>query len=185
MRARSGSDFLRLLLAFGDAPVGDAAVEILPELLAEFWLLAVELKDRRVGLEVAHHPRVGRVGNATFARPGAESVDPLVERPAPLRLRLRHPGHRHGSRHDRQACSPGQESLCPFAHGAASRCRFGWMRGNSTAFSVGFAATGTGVSGAGVAVTGGSRRGRARPRAVPGRGPGSAVRRRPPASCTD
>src|SRR3984893_12945851 len=93
--------FLRLLLAGNDAPIGDAAIEILPELLAEFGLRTVELKYRRVWLDAGHHPRVGRVGNATRAGPGAKSRDPLVERRlAALRARLRAP---HRRRQQRQA----------------------------------------------------------------------------------
>ena len=97
---------LGLFLARGDAPVGDAAVEILPDLFLELGLGAVELKDRGVGLDIAHDPRVGRVRDATRAGPGAERLDPLLE----PRLAALRPGRcavcGQGTRQQRQACSP-------------------------------------------------------------------------------
>ena len=71
--------FLRLLLAGRDAPVGDAAIEVLPNLLVEFGLGADELKNCRIGFDMAHNPCVRGVGYATCARPRAEGCDPLVE----------------------------------------------------------------------------------------------------------
>ena len=51
----------RVLLGFlpagDDAPVGDAAVEVLPELFVEFGLVADRLKPGHVGT----HPRMTRV----------------------------------------------------------------------------------------------------------------------------
>src|SRR5712691_12242860 len=113
--------FLRLLLAGDDAPVGDAAVEILPELLVEFGLRAVELKYRRVRLDVAHHPRVGGVGNATRARSGAKTLDPLLEL-APLCPRPRARGRDRRRQHRRER-PPRQEKARPFGHNVASRNR--------------------------------------------------------------
>src|SRR5262249_27962475 len=94
--------FLRLLLAGDDAPIGNAAIEILPEFLVEFGLRAVERKDRGVGLDVAHHPRVGGVGYATRARWGAKALDPLLDLAA-LRQRGR---ARESARQQRQARAP-------------------------------------------------------------------------------
>src|SRR5262249_43161027 len=71
--------FLRLLLAGRDAPVGDAAIEVLPELFVEFGLGADELKNCRIGFDIAHNPSVRGAGYATRARPCAEGSDPLVE----------------------------------------------------------------------------------------------------------
>ena len=65
-----------------------------------------ELKDRGVGLDIAHDPRVGRVRDATRAGPGAERLDPLLE----PRLAALRPGRcavcGQGTRQQRQACSP-------------------------------------------------------------------------------
>ncbi len=44
-----------------DPPLGDAAVEVLPKLLVELRLGAVEDVDRSVGLEAGHHPIIGGV----------------------------------------------------------------------------------------------------------------------------
>ena len=55
------SIFLRLLLPGLDAPVGDAAVEVLPQLLAEFGLIALEIEHLGVGFEALHHVRISRV----------------------------------------------------------------------------------------------------------------------------
>ena len=93
--------FLRLLLAGRDAPVGDAAIEILPELFVEFGLEAIELKNCCIRSDTAHNPRVCSVGYATRARPCAKRRDPLVERRfACLRacrcVPRRHAHHQHG-----------------------------------------------------------------------------------------
>jgi hypothetical protein len=66
-----------------DPPVGDAAVDILPERLGELGLAAIERIDRGVGLEVAHHARIGRLRYAARQRPWLEGLDPLRERCAP------------------------------------------------------------------------------------------------------
>ena len=80
MRANSERVVLRALLAGLDAPVGDAAVDVLPELLVELGLAADFREYGRVGLQAAHHARVGRVGNALRERTRAECLDPLRER---------------------------------------------------------------------------------------------------------
>src|SRR5262249_9190820 len=76
---------LGLRPALGDAPVGDAAVEILPELFGELGLAAVERVDTGVRLEAAHHTRIGRLRDAARQRTGTEGFDPLRERAAPPR----------------------------------------------------------------------------------------------------
>src|SRR5436309_16136244 len=72
-------EFIRHRLAGRDEPVGDAAIEILPELLVEFGLRAVELKYRGIRFDIALHPRVGGVGYTPRAGSGAEGCDPLLE----------------------------------------------------------------------------------------------------------
>ena len=79
-------EFLGAFLAEGDAPFRDAAVEILPELLVEFRLRALQREHAHVGLEAAHHAVIGRVRYAARLGAGAEALDPLLER---LRRRLR------------------------------------------------------------------------------------------------
>ena len=46
------------LTADHDAPVGDAPIEILPDLLAEFWLRAVKGIDGGVGFDGDHYSGV-------------------------------------------------------------------------------------------------------------------------------
>ena len=78
--------FLGALLAVGDAPFRDAAVEILPELFAEFRLRALQREHAHVGLQAAHHAVIGRLRNPARPGAGAEGFDPLLEG---LRRRLR------------------------------------------------------------------------------------------------
>ncbi len=80
MRANRRRVFFRLLPAGDDAPVGDAAVEILPELFVEFGLVADGLEPGHVGLYPDHDARVGLVGDATRFGLGAERADPLLKR---------------------------------------------------------------------------------------------------------
>ena len=99
MRASSGAIFLRLLLPGLDAPVGDAAIEVLPELLVEFRLVAQLLVDAGVGLEAAHDARIGRGRDALGERARAEAFDPLRERRAGgLRERRRGEGSKSACR---------------------------------------------------------------------------------------
>ena len=51
---------LQHLLAGDDAPVGDATVEVLPELLTELRLVAKLVEHTHVGLEPVRHAGVGR-----------------------------------------------------------------------------------------------------------------------------
>ena len=60
-----------------DAPVGDAAIDVLPELLVELGLATDLCEDAGVGLQAAHHTRIGRVRNAARKRTWAEGLDPL------------------------------------------------------------------------------------------------------------
>src|SRR5262249_14648527 len=90
-------------LAGGDAPVRNPAVEILPELLAELGLRAVELKDRSVGFDPRHDPAVCGVGNSTRLSPRAKRDDPLLE--------ARSGRYPHRSE-PRKRCSTDQEIQC-------------------------------------------------------------------------
>ena len=66
-------------LAGDDAPVRDAAVDVLPDLLVEFRLLLHLLEHGHVRLDAAHHAGLGRLRNALGQRAGAKAVAPLVE----------------------------------------------------------------------------------------------------------
>ena len=70
---------LQRLAAVDDAPVRDAAVDVLPDLLVEFRLLLHLPEHAHVGLDAAHHPRPGRVRNAFCQGARAKIVAPLVE----------------------------------------------------------------------------------------------------------
>src|SRR5262249_12719624 len=83
--------FLCLLLPGFDAPVGDPAVEVLPKLLAEFGLVALEFENLSIGLEPVHHARIGRIRHAARPPPLAGRLDPIAEILA-ARLRLRRRG---------------------------------------------------------------------------------------------
>ena len=63
-----------------DAPIGNAAIEILPELLVELGLIAERFKPGRVGPHGAHDARVGFRRDTARQRFGAKPVDPLIER---------------------------------------------------------------------------------------------------------
>ena len=67
------------LLAGDDAPVRDAAVDVLPDLLVEFRLIPHLLEHGHVGLDVAHHAGPGRLRDAFRQRARAKSVAPLIE----------------------------------------------------------------------------------------------------------
>ena len=71
--------FLQRLLAGDDAPVRGAAVDVLPDLLVEFRLLLHLPEHAHVGLDAAHHPGPGRIGNALGQRACAKTVAPCVE----------------------------------------------------------------------------------------------------------
>jgi hypothetical protein len=73
---------LRLFLAGRDAPVGDAPVEILPDLLVKLGLVAHLRENGVVGREPVHHARIGRIGNAALLRSRAKRFDPAVKRRA-------------------------------------------------------------------------------------------------------
>src|SRR4029077_6997385 len=68
---------LRLLLAGNDAPVGHAPIEILPDLLVEFGLIADRLKAGGVGAQPAHDAVVCVSADAAAKRLGAERSDPM------------------------------------------------------------------------------------------------------------
>ena len=67
------------LLAIDDAPVGDAAVDVLPDLLVELRLPLHLFEHGHVRLDAAHHAGVGRIRDAFGQRAGAKRVAPLVE----------------------------------------------------------------------------------------------------------
>jgi hypothetical protein len=71
---------LRHLLAGGDAPVGNAAIEVLPGQLLEFRLRALQRIDRRIRFDAAHHAVVGFFRNAALERARPKPRDPLRER---------------------------------------------------------------------------------------------------------
>ena len=89
--------FAGALLAGPDAPVRDPAVEILPNLLVELGLLALEREHRHVGFEIRHHAGVGRIRHAAGASAGAKGFHPARERQL-CRLRVRRAARerRHG-----------------------------------------------------------------------------------------
>ena len=79
------SIFLRLHLPGLDAPL---PVEVLPQLLAEFGLIALEIEHLGVGFEALHHVRISRVRHAPRPRSRAKQLDPIAEiLAACLRLR--------------------------------------------------------------------------------------------------
>ncbi len=71
--------FPQRFLAGGDAPVGDAAIDVLPGLLAELRLVPHLIEYGDVRLDAAHDAVPGRLGNAFCQRVRAEAVPPLVE----------------------------------------------------------------------------------------------------------
>ena len=70
---------LQRFLAGDDAPVRDAAIDVLPDLLVEFRLLLHLLEHGHVRLDAAHHAGPGRVRDALGQRPRAKAVAPLIE----------------------------------------------------------------------------------------------------------
>jgi hypothetical protein len=74
-----GAEFPQAFLAGLDAPVGDTAVDVLPELLVELRLAAHLLEDGQVRLQVAEHPIKGRVGNALGGRACPQAREPGLE----------------------------------------------------------------------------------------------------------
>src|SRR5439155_308987 len=88
-----------------DPPIGDTAIEVLPELLIELGLTADFGEHRGVGLQPAHHPRVSRVGNPFCECAGAKSLDPLGKR---LRGDLRESGRAERERRATAERSPEQ-----------------------------------------------------------------------------
>ena len=74
--------FLGALLAGGDAPVRAAAVDVLPHLLGEFGLAALQLIDRGVRFHAPHDAVIGRFRHAALHRLTAKTRHPLLERGA-------------------------------------------------------------------------------------------------------
>ena len=71
--------FFQRFLAGDDAPVGDAAIDVLPDLLVELGLLLHLLEHGHVRFDAAHHARIGRLRDALRQRPRAKTVAPLIE----------------------------------------------------------------------------------------------------------
>jgi hypothetical protein len=90
-----GACLAQAFLAGCDPPIGDAAIEILPELLAEFRLRALQGEDAHVRFHIAHHPVIGRLRYAALERARLEGRDPLREGLRRL-LRPRGGGRCHG-----------------------------------------------------------------------------------------
>ncbi len=127
MRAKKRRELLRLLLAGDDAPVGDATVEILPELFVEFGLIADRLKPGGVGTYPAHDPRVSLRRDAARERLGAKRGDPLIERRA--RVFRARASWQHQSRKragdDLERCASGNVRRRSCARGV---CAHSWSR---------------------------------------------------------
>ena len=70
---------LQCHLAVDDAPVGNATVDVLPDLLGELGLIADLLEHAHVRLDVAHRPVPGCFRNAFGECAVAKAVAPLVE----------------------------------------------------------------------------------------------------------
>jgi len=66
-------------LAGDDAPVRHPAIDVLPNLLAEFRLLLHLLEYGHIGFEMAHDVSPGRIRNALRQRARAKAVTPLLE----------------------------------------------------------------------------------------------------------
>ncbi len=112
----------RALLAGLDAPVGDAPVEVLPELLVELRLRPVEGIDRGVGLQSRHHPPVGRLRNAAGERARPERLHPLRKWLArDLGLRAAANQGRRGSGAEQQQVASGARAHGSGAPDAAAR----------------------------------------------------------------
>src|SRR5262249_54458198 len=77
--------FLDLFLAELDAPIGNAAIEVLPKDLVELRLLADEREDFPVRLHRAHDPIVGLARDAARQRARPERRHPLRKRGTRLR----------------------------------------------------------------------------------------------------
>ena len=69
----------RPFFAGDDTPVGDATIDVLPHRFLEFRLRALQGVDRRVGLDVAHNPMIGRLRDAARAGAWPKSLDPLLK----------------------------------------------------------------------------------------------------------
>ena len=128
MRASSGANFFAFCLPSLDAPVGDAAIEVLPELLFEFRLLADELEDAGVGLQVAHHARCRSRRRRHERAPACAKASTHWANgdrcfaPSPAGSK-----HRHQGRHDAAPRPPGfSRGLVGFDHsrGVPSLVRF-------------------------------------------------------------
>ena len=102
--------FLGACLAGDNPPVGDPAVDILPECLVEFGLRADLGVDSGIGLDRPHHPRIGRLRHAAPAGARAKAVTPGFERCAGA-LRPHQRGRRKGG---------AQSEECPRQEGAAA-----------------------------------------------------------------
>jgi hypothetical protein len=115
------------LPAGSHTPVGNAPIEILPNLLAEFRLGPVKRVDRGVGFDIAHHPSVRRIGYATGARTRTKAFDPLTKRRpchlCPQRDRRGKGRGRNKTSQDRPTQHQRRHSLLPaFSPPAASVC---------------------------------------------------------------
>src|SRR5262249_47727654 len=71
--------FLGSLLAGPNAPVGNAAIEVLPDLLAKLRLGTVERVHRRVRVDRGHYPAIGRIRYATASRARSKILHPVRE----------------------------------------------------------------------------------------------------------
>src|ERR1700692_5123819 len=71
---------LRFFFTGGNVPVGGGAVEILPELLVEFGLIADRFKSRGVRMYPAHDACVGFLRDAARRGLRAKRGDPLLTR---------------------------------------------------------------------------------------------------------
>ena len=70
---------LQGFLAGDDAPVGDAAIDVLPDLFVEFRLVPHLPEHGHVRLDMPHRAVPGRLRNALCQRTGAKIIAPLVE----------------------------------------------------------------------------------------------------------
>ncbi len=107
---------LGLFPALGQAPIGDAAVEILPDLFLELRLVADLLEHAGVRLQPCHHPRIGGVRNAARTRARTKGLHPLRKRDCSLRLRLEGIGQRAAKQREENPARDARSVA--FDHGA-------------------------------------------------------------------
>src|SRR5262249_2894563 len=70
---------LQRLLAVDDAPIGNAPVDVLPDLFIELRLVVDLLEHGHVGLDTAHGAAPGRLRYALCKGARAKIVAPLIE----------------------------------------------------------------------------------------------------------